>query len=348
MAGLDGRTLRVLWTLLVFATAVALVYAVRKALLIFVFAIFLAYVAEPVVGLVERFAPRGTKRAVSLAAAYLIILTLIGLIAYSVFSRATEQAATLASRLPELIKNIDKPEKLPLPWWIRPYQNAIFGALNDAIFSKAQEAIPLLTRAGGQLISALSSIIFLILVPILSFFLLKDGRLIRRLLLEQIGDAGPRKRLREMVDEIHNVMIQFVRAMVTISVVTSIVYGAALGLLSVPYSLLLALIAGALEAIPAAGPLVASLAIVLVAVVSGYQGIGWVVFFLVIYRVFLDYVLQPHLMSKGVNLPPLAVILAVFAGEQVGGIVGMILAIPLVAIVRVLFAHDFFQSVEEQ
>ena len=108
---------------------------------------------------------------------------------------------------------------------------------------------------------------------------------------------------------------------------------------SVPYSLLLSVLAGAVEFIPVAGPLTAGLTIVIVAAVSGFQHIAVVVVFLIVYRLFLDYVLQPWIMGGGLELPPLAIIFAVLAGEQLGGITGMVLAIPGLAALRVVIQH---------
>jgi predicted PurR-regulated permease PerM len=65
----------------------------------------------------------------------------------------------------------------------------------------------------------------------------------------------------------------------------------------------------------------------------------WVVIFWGCYRVFADYVLSPYLMSSGVELHPLLVLFAVFAGERVAGIPGMFFSIPVIAILRVLYIN---------
>jgi predicted PurR-regulated permease PerM len=72
-------------------------------------------------------------------------------------------------------------------------------------------------------------------------------------------------------------------------------------------------------------------------VVSGYAHGWWVVIFLGLYRLFQDYVLSPHLMSKGVELHPLMIILGVLAGGEIGGIPGIFLSIPVLALIRLLY-----------
>ena len=75
----------------------------------------------------------------------------------------------------------------------------------------------------------------------------------------------------------------------------------------------------------------------LVAGLSGYPHLLWIVIFLVVYRLFQDYVLSPYLLSSGVELHPLLVLFGVLAGEQVAGIPGMFFSVPVIAALRVIF-----------
>jgi predicted PurR-regulated permease PerM len=84
------------------------------------------------------------------------------------------------------------------------------------------------------------------------------------------------------------------------------------------------------------GPLTAGVIIVLVAALNGAHALV-VVIFLVAYRLFQDYVLTPHLMSRGLELHPLGVIFGVFAGAEVAGVPGAFLSVPVLALVRVFY-----------
>jgi len=105
----------------------------------------------------------------------------------------------------------------------------------------------------------------------------------------------------------------------------------------VPDSMLLASIAFPLEFVPLVGPMIAAVIIVVVTIMSSYQGVLWVVVFLGCYRVFQDYVLSPRLMSKGVELHPLLVIFGVFAGGEIAGVAGIFLSVPVLALLRLLY-----------
>jgi predicted PurR-regulated permease PerM len=105
------------------------------------------------------------------------------------------------------------------------------------------------------------------------------------------------------------------------------------------YELLLAGAAGILEFIPVIGPVAALLIILVVCGVVGTGGLIWIVIFWACYRVFQDYILNPYLMSAGVEIHPLLVLFGVLAGEKIGGIPGMFFSVPVIAILRVIYGH---------
>ena len=85
------------------------------------------------------------------------------------------------------------------------------------------------------------------------------------------------------------------------------------------------------------GPLISSAIILGVAGFSGYPNMLAIVIFLVAFRLFQDYVLQPHLMSSGIAMHPLVVIFGVFAGEQIAGFQGAFLSVPVLATLRIMY-----------
>ncbi len=339
MFGIDPRAARVTWTVLLTLGVCGAVYALKHTLLLFVFAILLAYLLSPAVTVVNRIALRKTSHTVSLAVVYLLMLGGIGAIISAVAASAAEEAAKLAQTLPQYIKN---PPTIPdsmIPAWILPHKQAILDGLRAKLEEEAQQIVPMLAQAGRGALAALGNIVTLVLVPILSFFFLNGAPEMREALIDQFSEPLARRRVTRIIDDLHRVMGQFIKAMVLLGFATFLTYSVVLGTLGLPYSLLLSVLAGAVEFIPVAGPLTASLAIVIVAAVTGFPHILGIVIFLIVYRLFLDYVLQPWIMGGGLELPALAIIFSVLAGEELAGIVGMILAIPVLAAIRVVWEH---------
>jgi len=324
--GIDRHAARITWTVLLVLLVCWLLYVLWHTLVVFVIAVLFAYLLSPLVDLINRLLPSWRSQMAALAIVYLILLA--GLIAFVVLigSRVVDQATVLVNTLPGWLAKLDQSSQLPL-----------VGAIRGQIEANSKELISYLPKAGLQLLSAASNIIYVVIVPILAFFFLKDGRRLLGAAVGALSDFAPRPFLEELLADVHLLLAQYMRALVTLSAATFVFYGTFFAILRTPYAILLAAIAAVLEFIPVAGPLVASLLIVLVAAFSGAAHVLPILIFLGVYRLFQDYVLQPHLMSAGVELHPLAVLFGAFAGGQIAGVMGTFLSVPAMATLRIIY-----------
>jgi len=129
---------------------------------------------------------------------------------------------------------------------------------------------------------------------------------------------------------------RWVLGQVVMGVIMGTLVGVGLWIIGVPYALLLGILAGVLELIPAIGPFIAATVGVLVAVTQGW-GVGLVAFiYYVIVGQIENHVLIPNIMKKAVGLPPIVTIIAVILGARLLGLIGIIFAIPVATIVRIL------------
>jgi len=139
------------------------------------------------------------------------------------------------------------------------------------------------------------------------------------------------------LEDAHTLLLQYMRALLLLCLATLTVFSVVLTLIGVPYGMLLASVAFMLEFIPMIGPLSAALIILAISFYAGYHHLLALVLFLGIYRLFQDYVLSPHLMRRGVELHPLAVIFGIFAGGELGGVAGIFLSVPTLALIRLIY-----------
>jgi predicted PurR-regulated permease PerM len=193
----------------------------------------------------------------------------------------------------------------------------------------------LLPRIGGWL----TSLPWLILVPILAFFLLKDARHLRDLALRILPRGRLRSRGGEFIGELNDTLAAYIRAQVTACLLIGVVCTVGFLVIGVPYAVVLGIAAGLLEFVPLAGPLTVG---ILAASLAAFHSLGQVlsvVVFLVVIRAVQDYVVYPKIVGRGVHLHPLAVILAILCGAELGGLPGIFLAIPAVAVLTVSFRH---------
>jgi predicted PurR-regulated permease PerM len=340
MLGFDVRTARAAWTVLLVAGAVAVVYLIRGTLLIFVAALLLAYLLAPLVGFTHRLTPRKFPRVLSLAAVYVLLLALIGVFLAAVAGRVLEEAGQLAESVPKWAQSPDPLGGLAVPVWMEEWKVKVVDSVRAELAVNAREMVPLIGRIGQRILALVGNLGFLVLVPVLSFFFLKDAAAIRERILSQLAGTPRFAFIQDVLSDIHLLLGQYIRALLILAAATVVVYGGLFLAIGLPYAVLLAALAGVLEFIPMVGPFTAGVVIVLVALLSGHSGLAvWIVVLLLGYRLFQDYVLQPLLMSQGVELHPLWVIFGVLAGEQIGGVAGMFLSIPVLATLRVVYVR---------
>ena len=137
--------------------------------------------------------------------------------------------------------------------------------------------------------------------------------------------------------DVHRLLLQYMRALLFLCGAAFVVFAVVLSAMGVPYALLLASIAFPLEFIPMVGPLASTVIIIAVSAIGGFPHLVLVIVFLGLFRLFQDYVLSPHLMSQGVELHPLMIVFGIFAGGEIGGIAGVFLSIPTLALIRLLY-----------
>lgn len=336
MLGMDERALRVVWTVFLFGLFLAFIYFIRETLVLFALSIFFAYVLSPIVGLVEKYVAK--RRTLALTVVYVSLIGALVGIGFAVIPKIGEEATGLLTSLPGLISS-GEISKIPLPHFLDPMRDQIIAVARREASSLETSLVPFLQQAGSRILSGLGYLLPAILVPILAFFLLKDARSIRTNLIGAVEDREERRTLKLIIDDVHVALRSYIRALVLLAIASFCAWFLFLGVMRYQYELLLAGLAGILEFIPVFGPAVALAIIVVVVLVTGSGSVLWVLVFFVCYRVFQDYVLNPYLMSAGVEIHPLMVLFGVLAGEQLAGVPGMFFSVPAIAILKVVYSR---------
>jgi predicted PurR-regulated permease PerM len=328
MLGIDRSAGRYTWTAALVVLLLWLVYLVRGTLFIFILALLFAYMLSPLVNLIDRILPGSRTRTLALGLAYVILVAAIVLIGAQIGSRVVEQATSLKQTFPNWVAR-----------W-QPAEGSLWAQVVDRVRAevakRSSDLISALPQFGVKFLAVASNLVYVVIVPILAFFFLKDAGLIRQHILDLVEEGPRREFLNDLLADTNLLLAHYMRALVLISLGTFTVYSIVFSLMGVPYGILLGLLGGLLEFIPTVGPLTAGIAILLVTVVSGSHILA-VVIFVLTYRVFLDYVASPRLMGRGVELHPLLLLFGVFAGAELAGIAGAFLSVPVLALARVLY-----------
>ena len=335
MLGLDARAARYTWTAAVVLLSIGGVYLLRHTLFIFVIALLFAYLLSPLVNLIDRSMPTRSRTA-ALAITYVVFVALLVLFGFFIGSRVAEQAAALTQKLPDLAASLSKPAPVPLPEAVQSLKQQVVGKIQDLVREHYNDILAQVPKLSLKVLAAAGNLIYVVIVPILAFFFLKDARHIRAGILGYFEDGPHRLLIQGMLADFHVLLAQYMRALMILCFATFVFYSIFFSIMGVQYGILLAAIAFPLEFIPMIGPLSAAIIILVVAGATG-SSLWPILLFLIAYRLFQDYVLQPHLMSSGVELHPLLVIFGVFAGEELAGIAGAFLSVPVLALLRVFY-----------
>ena len=339
--------------MLVVLGALWVLYRLQGLLLLVILAVFFAYLLAPLVGFFRRTVRiRGQARALPLPAAigavYLLLFGALALAVLLLLPIVTAQFAALTRELPAYLLRAQARlhawqiyERGHLP---RGARDAINGAIEKAYASGAAEfqsgIFPWLGRMLGYLP-------WLVLVPILALFLLKDADSFRQSVLRLFPRGRLRWRGREFFEDVNSALAAYVRAQLIACVLVGAACTIGFAVIGIPYAVVLGIVAGLLEFIPLAGPLaVGGVAVVFALFHSPGQALA-VILFLAVLRLIEDYVVYPRIIGRGIHLHPLAVILAILCGAELGGLTGVFLSIPVVAVLSVAFRHWREHRVEE-
>ena len=310
-----------------------------------VLAIFFAYLINPLVQLIrkpfEGSYPKLMPQSLAIALSFLLVFSVLGVGIYYLAPGISRQAQAFVENVPTYTTSVqsaitDMNRRLDR----MRIDNSVQTQINERINLFLEGAGTFLTTIlGMSAVYAIISLPWLILVPILAFFFLKDAHLFKVGLLRVVPVGDWRTRVESVMTDVNHTLTAYTRAQLISCVPIAVICTTGFYLLGNDYALLLGILAGVLELVPLLGPLtLAILATMVAGLESGWQSM-WTVVFLGVLRIVQDYVIYPRIIREGIHLHPLAVILSVLAGEQVAGIPGVFIAIPLVALLTVLYKH---------
>jgi predicted PurR-regulated permease PerM len=338
-------TLQVLGLIVVAAVVLWILRRLEGVLLLLILSIFFAYLIAPLVALLRRpVVVRGRSHTLPLPAAigavYVLIFGAVALAVWLLFPVVSTQFEQLAGEVPGYLAKV----QAQMQSWQRYGRTHLPKGMRDAFNAAVDQTIKEVgTGMQGGILpfvrASLGYLPWLVLVPILALFLLKDAEVFRRAALRMVPRGRLRWRGDDFFQEVNSTLAAYVRAQLIACLIIGVACSIGFALIGVPYALVLGILAGLLEFIPLAGPLaIGLLAVVFAGFHSGGQA-GATLVFLVALRVVEDYLIYPRIIGRGIHLHPLAIILAILCGAELGGLAGIFLTIPVVAIVSVAFRH---------
>jgi predicted PurR-regulated permease PerM len=288
----------------------------------------LTFALAPLVGRLEQHMPRPA------AAALVFFGALLAVLAAAAF--VVLQVAVEGDRFTEQIGDLNAVLEGRRPLSIGPYPlpPTIQRPLQDLLLTQA----PSIAQHTAEIaVAFLSSLIDLVLVLVVTFYLLLDAHRFRVIVLRSLHPER-RPAARRVFSEVARVFGAYVRAQLTVAISLGLLVAGAMTLIGIPYVVFLGIFAAFAELIPMAGPWLGAIPALLVALTLPFPAVLWVgLAFLVIQQIESN-ILLPRLSAHAVGIHPIGSILALILGFEVGGVIGALFAVPMAGLGWVLLS----------
>jgi predicted PurR-regulated permease PerM len=307
----------------------------------FIVAGVLAYAINP---LIHYLMSKGLSRLMSVV---LIFVSLIGMVAaFSIFF-----IPILVSEISSLI--IVFPE-ISINWYERVsewYRNTLGNqsatpdTLEDvlAYFNiNFQSATGWLSQSAGGIISRVlsfaTSLVHVVTIPVLMFYFMKDGDDIAEYAKKLVLPRS-RRWVFPLVDDIDEVLGGFIRGQLLVALIIGVLSSIALLLLGIPYWLVLGILAGIGDLVPYVGPFLGALPAVFITLTTDPLKALWVVVAFIIVQQIESNLISPKIVGHSVGLHPAAIIFVLLLGGSLWGLVGLLVAVPLAGVLKVILEN---------
>ncbi|MBN1666073.1 MAG: AI-2E family transporter [Anaerolineales bacterium] len=336
--------------LLLLGLAIYLLYRFRAVITPLVLAIILAYVVSPLVNFFE--GRLRLRRGLAILAAYLALLILLVATPMLLIPPLAAQTANLNLDLRRYLTQIEE---------LLAYRTTIAGqtldvqvALEQVIGSVQGLIEPVFTRTLEFAIEAISSLVWVVFILIVSFYLVKDSQALNEWVEGLVPPTYQDDYIR-LRTEISSIWAAFFRGQLMLALVVATVFTIAGFILGLPFALVMGLLAGLLEFLPSIGHGIWLVTASLLALFAGSTWMpvpNWAFMLLIIglhifYQQFdLNYLI-PRIIGRRVHLAPLVVILGIVSGALLAGVLGIVLAAPSIASLRVLGRYIFANLIDQ-
>jgi predicted PurR-regulated permease PerM len=339
MLSLDDRAGNVMTTVTVFVIAAVILYLARGAFFILLLSVLFAYLLEPAVTWMQQHSRLGRmNRTWAIAQVYLIGLLILGGFGYEFGPHVIAQVKSLHAALPQILRGLSDGQAAADLGAKHGLTDAQQRWIHDWLVRNHDSITRVFERGAASAGYVAARAVWLFVIPILAIFVLRDGRRMATASVQTVGRRRGRDPsvTQQIVDRADAMLARYVRAQLALAGLSFVFYSASMLALRFPYAIALGLLGGTLEFLPAVG-WVASASVILVIGFLTHAHWIWMAALLLLWRLVQDYVNSPRIMGNNLQLEPLTVLFALMVGGQVGGIAGLYLSVPAVAVLRIVW-----------
>ncbi len=307
----------------------------------FIGAIILAYLLNP---LVKYLSKKGIKRLWGVLIIYLSISFIIFVLSVTIIPKMSREVKGLVDVIPEFsngayhflhnayLKFNKNLENLP------PEFDGVRNLLQLNLNRVQHFVMDILTVVTDTLLAVFSKVFSIILIPILAFYFLKDAEEFKKSIILFIP-SGIRKKALQMAKDFDEVLGGFIRGQMIVAFIVGILTTVVLLILKVNFAVLVGMVAGIANIIPYFGPVIGIVPGVFFALMDSPMKALWVIIAFTVIQQFESAILSPKIVGKSVGVHPVWIILSLFIGGKLFGLVGLLIAVPVAGMIKVVGKH---------
>ncbi len=332
---------KTIWRIFFILLAMGFLYLiypyVKTVFFMIIISWLLAMILNPLVDYLESV---GLNRALAIVVVIAIILgCIIGIVALIVPAVMSAIDSLTAKLETDLIKNLTVQLE---QFFEKNFNNA---ALARDLISKGEQLGGEILVGIGQFLKNVGAYVaFIGIVPFLTFFMIKDKRLFKRMLISQIPNRYFELFL-NVLQKVGNQITKYIQGQAIDALIVGLLSVIGLFIINivfdrpVPFFFFIGMVAGIANLIPYLGPIVGAVPAIALTVLNSPDNVGavimWIVVVFVLVQVIDNNIISPLVVSKSVNMHPITVVIAVVIGGNIGGMIGMLFAVPVWGIIKV-------------
>lgn len=326
----------------IFIIVLYLILKVWNVLLPFFLGGFFAYLLAPIVNKLQQ---KGFTRNHAILLVYTIVfgaLLILGIIGFpKIISELTNMIKSLPVYTQELENFVDKFQNNYSQYGIPP---GIKSILDERIVKIEKQILDFIRLIISHLMNSFSYIITLIVTPVVAFYLLKDSKELKND-IESLIPKKYRSDVFALFRDMDDVISAYIRGHLLVCLIIGTLSGIAMYIIGIKYALVIGIIAGITEIIPYFGPIIGAVPAIIIGLFQSWQLSIKVVIVVFIIQQIESNIISPKIMGDSIGLYPLTIIFVILAGGHLYGIIGMLLAVPITAILKVIVRYIYLKVV---
>jgi predicted PurR-regulated permease PerM len=305
-----------------------------------IWAIIFAYILNPVVHLIDK---RGISRLCSVLIVYTSLLGIMVVIFTMITPNITKEVTNLMEVLPRYTTEANDYvnyiyEKIERLDNFSPQFASVKETVQDQLLEVQVYIMDIIKEITNSIFNLFSQVVTLVLIPIFSFYFLKDVAYFKKKIVFIIPQNF-RKELINIARDIHVLLNKFIRGQFIVAACVGILSIFALVTIKVNFAFLIGMIAGLSNIIPYFGPIIGAIPGVIIALLDSPMKALWVIIAFIIIQQIESAIITPKVVGESVGLHPVTVIISLLIGNEWFGLMGLIFAVPIAASLKIITKH---------